>query len=224
MTPIRSDSATRPYTNDAEYLEHLALGVKARAYHLGAVIKARRDAEDDPDVGLTVVGTNKANGGRLARLAAIDERVWAEIDARRKATREAGVILGLDALCNEHDLDEVERGTLILAIIPCLGLDLFDMLGEVASFSFALMSITPEMVAQFAGLDLAARVELIDRLGPTGRLVQAGLVEVDHRDGERLQEFWSSGIFLTESAFGRITGCESRRAEGADQSAGRVLH
>ena len=203
MTPIHDRTAAKPYASDIEYVTALGAAVKARAYHLGARIEAHRDAEDEGEpLSIVEVGDNP----KVARLGAIEQRLWAEIDARRKATRDAGRTLGLDALCAEHDLDEVERQILILTAVPCCGLDLYETLGKIGQFSFAIMSVTPEMISIFCDLDLAGRLRLRDQLSPEGKLVSTGLIEFEAYGAERVQDFWSGGVSLTELAFDRIVG------------------
>ena len=206
MTPIHDRTAAKPYSSDIEYVTDLGAAVKARAYHLGARIEAQRDAEDEGEpLSVVEVGDNP----KVARLASIEQRLWAEIDARRQATRDAGRALGLDALCDEFDLDEVERQILILTTVPCCGLDLYETLGKIGQFSFAIMSVTPEMISIFADLDLAGRLRLRDQLSPGGKVIGTGLIEFEGYGAERVQDFWSSGLSLTEKAFNRIVGRES---------------
>ena len=203
MPPIHDRTAAKPYSSDIEYVTDLGAAVKARAYHLGARIEAHRDAEDEGEpLSVVEVGDNP----KVARLASIEHRLWAEIEARRKATRDAGRTLGLDTLCDEHDLDEVERQILILTAVPCCGLDLYETLGKIGQFSFAIMSVTPEMISIFADLDLAGRLRLRDQLCPGGKLVSTGLIEFEAYGAERVQDFWSGGVSLTELAFDRIVG------------------
>ena len=203
MTLIHDRTAAKPFSSDIEYVAALGVATKARAYHLGARIEAQRDAEDEGEP-LSVVSVG--DDPKVARLAAIEQRLWAEIDARRQATRDAGRALGLDALCDEFDLDEVERQILILTTVPCCGLDLYETLGKIGQFSFAIMSVTPEMISIFADLDLAGRLRLRDQLSPGGKVVGTGLIEVEAYGAERVQDFWSSGVTLTELAFDRIVG------------------
>ena len=210
MTPIYDRTTMQPFGSDPEYLTALGVAVQARARHLGARIEARREADEEGEgLPIVIVGDDPTDQNpKAARLASIDERLWSQIEARRKATKDAGRVLGLDVLCDEFDLDRVERQVIILAAVPCLGLDLYETLGQIGQFSFALMSVTPEMVAVFADLDLDGRLKLRDQLGCDGRLAQAGLIEAEGWGEKRVQDFWSSGVFLTEMAFNRVVGKE----------------
>ena len=48
--------------------------------------------------------------------------------------------------------------------------------------------------------------DIANQLGEPGKLVRAGLIEPTW-DGDRLNDFWSSGLYLTAKAFDLITGC-----------------
>jgi hypothetical protein len=209
MVPIHPSNGAKPYTDDIEYVSDLTAAVKAKAFHLAARIEVVRNAEEKSR-GIGIVRSRREpEEPDVARLAAVDERLWSQTEARRRASRDAGVVLGLDALCEKHDLDEVERQVVILALMPCCGLELFDQLGQLAAFSFALMSVTPEMIAVFTDLDLRGRMALLDQLSPSGRLAQAGIIELEAWGKERVQDSWSSGVFVTDAAFDRIMGRET---------------
>ena len=155
MTPIHEQTEAKPYTSDADYIEALASAIHARARLIGARMKARNDADED-GVGLVLAGDDEhvpsEARAKITRLAATEQRLWLEIDSRRRATRAAGRLLGLDDICEEHDLDDTERLALVLTTLPAVGLEFAEVLGDVASFGFAVMSATPEMVGVMGSL------------------------------------------------------------------------
>lgn len=226
MTPIYDRSAMKPIGSDAEYLEAEFAWIKARCLHLGARLDAERDARD-AEPALVFADEPEAawpdeTRAKAKRLEAAEAAIRDRLDARLEATRKAGVILGLDRLVERHDLDHIDRQVLLLATMPAVGLELFDVLGSVASFGFALMSISPQLISTFCGLDLAGQVGLRERLGPNGKLVSAGLVEVDLPGRERCQDFPTASIFIEQGAFDVIVGAASAEDEGPCPCCGQV--
>ncbi len=142
---------------------------------------------------------------KIARLAAAEDNLRKQIDARIAATEAAGRVLPLCALRAQFKLDDVEAHALLLATVPCLGLDLYETMSSIGQFGCSLMSVSPEILAVFDGLNLAGRVLLREQLDDAGKLVQAGLVEADWND-ERVSDFWSAGIHLTEKAYCQLVG------------------
>ena len=218
MNPIHVQNSVRPFANDCEYLEAEFRWVKARCRYLGARMDAEHEAEkehigltdgDDPQAGWPGEARTK-----VSSLGSAETTLRETIDARLVATRAAGSILGLDKLVQQHDLDATERTVLLLAAMPAVGLELYDVLGRIGSFGFALMSITPELVATFAGLGLEGRLRLREQLGPAGKLVTGGLVEVDLPGGERCQDFPTASVFIQNGAFEVIVGTASLDVEG----------
>ena len=115
-------------------------------------------------------------------------------------------MLGLDAICDEYGLDDTERLVLILTTLPAVGLEFAEVLGDVASYGLSVMSVTPEMVGVLGGLGIADRLHLRDKLGANGKLIPAGLVEVEQPIGERVQDFPIASLFIRPKAFSRIAG------------------
>ncbi|MCB9544686.1 MAG: hypothetical protein H6706_02180 [Myxococcales bacterium] len=203
---------TLAYSTPLDHLADEIRWVKARCRHLGARIEA--DKEADEAVGL-IDAAAESDGvccrtkQKVARLATAEGNLRTMIDRRIAASAAAGVALPLVNLREEHGLDPVEADLLVLAAVPAMGLDLYTVMGEIGQFSFGLMSVSPEMSATFSELDLAGRVALRDRLAEDGTLVKARLVESDW-DGDKLADFWISGVYLQGAAFDAITGRAAR--------------
>ena len=53
---------------------------------------------------------------------------------------------------------------------------------------------------------LAGRLQLREQLGPDGKLARAGLIDFEGWGERRVQDFWSSGLYLADAAFDRIVG------------------
>ena len=214
MTPkIHDRKPVQPFAHDAEYLEAEVEWVKARCRYLGARITADQEADDEPmgiaDADDRQHGASDETRRKVALFETAEATLRDTIDARLDATRDAGITLGLDRVCDHNRLDDLERQVLLLATVPALGLELAEVLGNVGTFGFAIMSVTPELIAVFCGLDLAGRLGLRYHFGPTGKLVTGGLIDVDIPCGERVQDFPVASLFVTEKAFNQIVGLAS---------------
>ena len=213
MTPIRPHQAAQPFNSDPEYLEAEFSWVAARCRYLGARMDAERDALDDQVGPVSAENPESVwpaeTRARVSRFAAAETTLRQQTDARLEATREAGIVLGLDRLVDAYELDEIDRQVLVLTAMPACGLELVDVLGTIGSFGFAICSITPELIAVFHSLDLAGRLKLRHRLGPERKLVTARLIEVDVPCGERVQDWPAASIFIEEGAFEVVVGLQS---------------
>lgn len=114
--------------------------------------------------------------------------------------------MGLETVAEGYGLDAVERTVLLLALIPTLTMDLYNTLGDLGSYGFGCMAVSPELVAVFEGLDLSERREMFRRLGPKGVLVQAGLVRAGWDEDDEIQDFWAANVYLLPKAFAMLTG------------------
>ena len=162
---------------------------------------------------------------KVALLSASEISLREQLDARLEATREAGVVLGLDRLVQQHALDEVDRLVLLLTVMPACGLELTEVLGSVGSFGFAIMSITPELVAVFCEMNLAGRLQLRERLGERGPIVRAGIIDVDlPMGGERVQDWPTGSLYVEQAAFEVIVGIEGTATAASCPSCGQVVN
>ena len=219
VNPVIGDNTMDPihphqlmsYDDALDHLSDEIAWVTARCHHLGARIEAVNEAADHAGLATATTDGDRVSQPtrqKIARLAAADDNLRNRIDGRVRASEAAGRVLPLRRLRDQFKLDEVEARTLLLATVPCLGFDLYTTMSSLGQFSFGLMSISPEMIAVFGGLDLAGRVSLRDQLADEGKLVQAGLVEADWND-ERVADFWASGVHLTEKTYCQIVGKSS---------------
>jgi len=210
MTRLQTNHDAEPYENELEHLADEIAWVGARCHSLGARIEADQEADEVPAPLLIEAGASSEattdTERKVARLAAQEVELRRQIDARLATTSEAGRMLGLECLAREYDLDQVEATVLLLTAIPALGMDLYETLGSLGKFGFAIMSVSPELVAVFGDLDLAARVRLRGVLDENSRLMQAGLIEVGWDTSDALQEFWMATIHLTPKAYRVMIG------------------
>lgn len=208
MTALPTFGSPEPYRSPAEHLEDEVRWVRARCFWLAEKLKAQQEA-DKQALGLVPAeqaGVPPDTKRRLTLLAASEVNIRAAIDGRLQATRAAGIALGFDTICTEFDLDAVDRNAVLLCAIPPLGFELGEVLGTIAAFGYAIMSVTPETVAIFSGLDLAGRIDLRRRLGPDGKIVRGGVVKIEMPRSEEMQDFPGASLFIQAAAFWQIVG------------------
>lgn len=185
------------YTSAVEHLEDEARLLRLVCKRIAA--EANGEA-DRPRAGhLSVVGQNPCCR-ESAREA--EDRLRAEIAARLRASREAGAAVSVDAVANDHDLDQLERTVLTVAVLEAVGEA--DALNDLPSTGYAGCNLTPAVLADLLQLDLETRLRLRKVLGPRGRLLVGGLVEVEMvRDG--LPEDWRQAtVIATWKVFARV--------------------
>ena len=204
-----------PFSTDADYIQTELAWLSARTARLHSSHELR-EAEQELDLRGTRLGRrHKPVAAEEARRQvevhrAEEKLLRSEIDARLKATRKAGVVLGIDYLCDEHGLSEDERLALLTATVPCLGEGLTQrVLGKLDSYIVSSPSV--EMLIL---LTEAESVE--DRLAVRAmfassevRLVRCGLVTMDFFNKEASPADLPGAQFsLTASAFNKIVGGE----------------
>jgi hypothetical protein len=193
--------AAEPYADDAEYLGDVVDLLLAEAKSLSKALNGKSETNERRR-GLRVVDDAAAT----TRPDEVQDR-RDNLANRVEASREAGRLPRLERLAEELALAPIEVLTLRLVVASALGKEFEDAL-VVAAPEVCGGTPTPETVARLARLDLRRRFELRRRLGPSGVLQAAGLVEVDLPFGEGAAGFWSADIRLREAALARVVGDE----------------
>ena len=205
--------SSTPFATDPEYMQAEIGWLAARTARLAAE-QELREAERDTNIHGTRVGRRHkpVAAEEARRIAAIfrakEDRLRAAIDARLDVTRKAGTTVGLDRICDEHDLTGDERLVLLIAAIPTLGEKLTqETLGRLDAYIVSSPSV--EMIIL---LTEAESVE--DRLkvralfnSPEVKLIKAGLISMDFHTREAAPSDLPGAQFsLTESTFRAIFG------------------
>jgi hypothetical protein len=190
---------TASYPDDIAYLEEELMWLRAR-------IDSRPEFRTKEQSRLIA-----ASAPRYARLLRM------RIERRLAATREAGIVLGLDRVTTCNGLDGFERLILIASIAPVLRPD-FEVAYRVCG---AAMGLCPEILFELAGLDLRERVARRSEFTNSGKLIKAGLITCDLPASSIPSDLSWATVAITEQAFKAITGAdaEARRAAG---TVGRV--
>ena len=206
-----------PFTSAIELLELEVRAVVARCERIGI---ARDLAEDDRHHSLRgLVGdvqrtADEEQRRRLAAARAAEQAAQEELEARRKATRQAGVVLGLDALCAAHDLTDQDRTMLVLAALPAISREMGSHLDRLATHGWS--AATPEVVAAYLELNFARRIELRRRLRADALMLKHGLVTVDLGRTCDPADWPGAEIRLTAKAWATLIG--------EDPSCGQAAH
>jgi len=207
--------SSKPFDTAPEFVEFEIQWLAARTARLHAE-QELREAERDVNIHGTRVGKRHkpVAAEEARRVAAIfrakEDKLRGEIDARLEATREAGTVLGLQRLADEHDLTGDERLALLVATVPTLGERLTqEVLGKLDSYIVSSPSV--EMMIL---LTEAEPVE--DRLkvramfdSPEVPLIKSGLISMDFHTREAAPSDLPGAQFsITENAFKAILGLD----------------
>ncbi len=134
-----------------------------------------------------------------------ENRLLAEIDGRVALNRAAGPELGLERLCRQHGLNDVERMVLLLGFVPCLGSDFCATgLSKVDSLVTSAM-IHIEMVNLFMELDLHQGLKSLLCVAPGASLRENDLVRLSY-EPRSPADACSIGIELSPVAVAVMTG------------------
>ena len=209
----------RPFENDLDLMEHEVAWVEARCRHLAAVKDHEADAEQHAHRPRSCCRrTNTAEAevpANLATLKQFEADVRCEIDFRIVATEATGDTLGLQVLVQELDLDDADRSTLVLALIPCLGTRATDPLERIGSYA-QVGGIASEVVAVFCGFEFRDRLCRL-RFDSRHKLVRAGLVTSDTDDNAAPGDWPNTSIKLTTKGFTALTGLSLTPNQATDE-------
>ena len=209
----------RPFTDDLDFLEHEVAWVAAKCQTLAAVKDHEEDEKQHAHRPQSCCRRQNSAEGEvpedLASLRQFEDDVRVEIDARIASTEAAGVSLGLKKLVRDLDLDDADRSTLILALIPCLGTRATEPLERVGTYAL-VGGIASEVVAVFCGFGFRDRLCRL-RFSSEHKLVRAGLVTADTADDADPGDWPNTSIKLTAKGFTALTGLSPASAEATDE-------
>lgn len=199
------NSGICPYQTDIEYLLAEVEWIRIRSRR----IEAQRCLEPDEGTSSRInrrCGT--ANADTVARLLKEELELRQEIDNRLVINRTVGPILGLDKLCQDHCLGDVERTLLLLGFVPCLGYNAF--LGSVSRVDNVTTSgtLSLELVSLFLEMQPEAHLKGLLCLLPDAPLCQGNLVRLTYIPTSP-SDILGVGIELSGKALAEITGIQA---------------
>jgi len=211
----------QPFSSDLDYLEHEFGWIRAKAQRIAAERAAKEPNEDfrKQHVGETrMTGTLDA-ARRVPALKKAEEDARADIDHRLAASRAAGRILGLDALCTEHSLSAFERVVLLLGTLAAIGEKFGNFLDGVGRSGYWGGNLTPDVLWDFCESGLAERIESRKSFLPTAALIKNGLVCLQIGPTTTPANLATAYVEITSKAFAKIVGVPELDvpAEGKDE-------
>jgi len=215
---MRADQTTSPpYSSDIEYLMDEIEHIRCRSRRIGLQRELSESEPTPPKRG--VVGPNidtehEELRRRCQPLETEEQRLRQMIDARLRATQEAGVSLGLESITKEHDLDQFSRTVLLLATISALDTDHQSLLEKLAPSGFGCCSLTPEMV--WAYLEFTLEDTLLARVAllPEAPLLQNDLVLLRVGENSNPGDYPGAGIEVSSEAFAQVVGMPELSRQG----------
>ena len=198
----------KPFTDDLEFLEQEIAWVEIRAKRLATIKEQAEDAKStrhrSPTWGKPNNTAEVQVPSDLDAMMAEEQAVRAALDARIAATEASGVTLGLQKLVRDHDLDEADRSTVLLCLVPCVGTRATDSIERLGGYAIT-GCVSAEVVARFCEFGFRDRLVRL-RFDSTHKLVQAGLIQGDLDDDAGCGEWPTCSIKLTNKGFVALTG------------------
>jgi len=215
---LPGEPGVRPYATDIEYLMDLVGWIQVRA---NRIVRQRELNERDAANPLLASRRGRnvyrdALPGSVEELLERETSLLVEIDGRAALNRATGPALGLDRLCRQHGLNDVERMVLLLGFVPCLGSDFCATgLSKVDSIvTSALIHI--EMVNLFMELDLSQGLKSLLCIAPGAPLRENNLIRLSY-EPQSPSDACGVGIELSPAAVAVMTGIPEFVAFAAPQ-------
>lgn len=158
LPQIPAPASEGPYADDAGYLEHQLL-------RLRAVVEA-------------AVALNAADGPGWNLALERERRLAAEIAARVAATQKAGRTIGLESLRARFGLDDFERDVLLHALAPSLDPSILKLHARLSGVAWRSW-VDVGFVIHVHFPTVAERLRARDRFTPGSRLVENRLLTLD---------------------------------------------
>ena len=202
------DHNNEPFIDDLDFLEAEIAWVTLRSARVG---QAQQQRDDAASTRYRKAVWRRPNNtaevevpSDLDAMLAEEQAARAALDARIKATEASGVTLGIQKLVRDHDLDDADRSTVLLALVPCVGTRATDSIERLGGYAIT-GCVSAEVVARFCEFGFRDRLVRL-RFDSTHKLVQAGLIKADLDDDASAGEWPSCSIKLANKGLVGITG------------------
>ena len=198
------------YAGELEYVQDEIEWVEARCRRIATTLKIARgkdefnrqarwefDEEETPD----------KLAAREDRLRAREAALRAHIDARRALHAEAGAPLALDRLVALYELDDFERGTLLLACAPVFSRRFDEIYGGLNMDGYGASVLNVEVTFNFHELPFSERVRRRRTFSRGSALLANDLVSMDI--GMRFsapEDLLLAVLHITARTFGFLVG------------------
>ena len=203
-------SKATPFANDCDYIAAEIGYMAAKANRIGA----EREAKQQPRsygtrrvLGPLESTETKEHRRRIAGLKLTEDELKADLDARLAINRSNGPALGLDAVCDHHDLNAFERAVLLVTSIVACGEHYADLL-DPATRRGMMGGATAEDCWQLMEMPLADRVQSHLSFLPTARMMAAGLISVRLGAESTPSSLSGAVVEVTSPAWAAIVGLD----------------
>lgn len=214
----------KPFANALDLLEAEITAAVARCHRLGVERKLTEDHRDDRHrigiVGDAAATLDEEERRRLNAARAGEEAALAMLEARRAATRKAGVLVGLDALCEQHSLTDADRTALVLTAIPAASKEMATCFDGISVHGYGSDLVSIEAMANYLELGFVERIGYVGRFRAEAPLVRDGLVNVDVGRNCDPQDWTDAVVKVTSKAFATMTGVQVEGDENAEACPG----
>jgi len=178
----------------------------ARCKRIGIQRKILDEQDDHLRTGIVGISTateteEERRHLHLARVA--EQAAQTALEARQTGCNE---VTGLDALCVQHRLTEVEKAILVLAFIPVASKEMASCLDHISVHGYGSDVLVVESIANYFEMNFADRLAVVDYFKADAPLVRHGLVNLDVGRCGDPQDWRDAVVRLTSKAFEAIIG------------------
>ncbi len=195
---------TRPYADDLDYLGDEARFLRIRTTRIETG-KELRETNFTFETGGDVRTGAVSLQHRVTTLKQTEEDLRGVIEARRRVSSTG---LGINRLCQEHDLRDEERLLVVAACIPALSTQLADEVfgGSIGFFGGGLS--VEELARLLAPASPREWAEAMKLLGPKATLIANSILGVDYTpsDSAAAREWNGSQVYPSGKTLALVTG------------------
>ncbi|MDX9721718.1 MAG: hypothetical protein RBU37_13290, partial [Myxococcota bacterium] len=196
-----------PFASNLDYLECAMAWMEARARRLHLQHELEKLLSPPEQRGYWPSDENADQmRRRLPKLRKQERDLQRSYDRRLAHHRKQGFQLAIDALCNEFELDEFERGVLLVSAGFCLSRRLASVFGSIDEGHES----TPETFFNFNELSLSERINARHYFSPRSRLLANDLMKMEfpHRYLDA-SDLFSVSLRITRRTFNFLLGDEA---------------
>jgi SpoVK/Ycf46/Vps4 family AAA+-type ATPase len=213
LQPIIQQSP-EPFESDLVYLQWEMEWIQARCKRIEAqrelsAVQRGKTSRAHPFSSRPHHGDPKTLQLSLERLQKLESQLRAHVDARLEATRNQGVKLKMDELCERCHLSPFERSVVLLTLAPCFSEEFDAHLSNVVESGCAQQP-TIDVVFAFNELSFEQRIKTRERFSSQSPLRTHDIITLDV--GRRLsdpRDLLTASLSMTHPAFNYLLGEDS---------------
>lgn len=211
MRLVLPSASAEPFASDIAFIEAEGAFVLARSARLEAERSLKDELSDRLGRGNTIGSKPSTAAKELERkalnLREAEDKLRQNISRRVEASIATDFVAGLDALCGEFNLNQVERTTLLLATLAATDERYEDAIRSIATGCGG--QTTPELVSAYLELGFAERIAARAAFQPSSPLLRNGLISLTVGRSSMPYDLRSAFANVTQRAFDVILGLPS---------------